>query len=339
MLAHVVCQQIVLLFLIRGIVKRLLGSSHLLRIRTKQEIDERGIVEDAVNIGTHTLVIDDVTILAAIVEDSQRTRLSLTQRTTLAHVDLIAANGATTTELRLHLTGALLTAHDGSRRQQSEAWQALNVTLHMIRVADLHTHQLITTTNAQYRSPLTTSTHDGFRTTVTTEFVEVAQRRFGTRQNDDIRLGDVIGIIGIEQMYTRVSLEGVEVGIVGEMFEHDNRHVHLTLLQLPRLTRQSHTVFLLDMDILEVGNDAQHWYTTERLKHLAPLIKQTQVTTKLIDDDALDQLTVCRFLQGNAPIDGGEDTPTIDVGHEDHICTSMTRHRQIHEVRITEIQF
>ena len=254
-------------------------------------------------------------------------------------MDLIAADGAATTELRLHLTGALLTTHDGSRRQQSEAWQALDVALHMIRVANLHAHQLVTATDAQYRSPLTTSTHDGLRTTVTTEFVEVAQRRFGTRQNDDIRLGDVIGIVGIEQMYTWVSLEGVEIGIVGEVLEHNDSHIHLTLLQLPRLTRQCHTVFLLDMDILEVGNDAQHRYTTERLKHLAPLIKQAQVTTELIDDDALDQLTVCRFLQGDAPIDGGEDTPTIDVGHENHICPSMTRHRQIHEVRVTEIQF
>ena len=93
------------------------------------------------------------------------------------------------------------------------------------------------------------------------------------------------------------------------------------------------------MDILEVGNDTQHRYATERLKHLAPLIKQAQVTTELIDEDALDQLTVCWFLQGDAPINGGEDAPTVDVGHEDHISTSMTRHRQIHEVRITEIQF
>ena len=91
------------------------------------------------------------------------------------------------------------------------------------------------------------------------------------------------------------------------------------------------------MDILEIRDDAQHGDTADILEHPSALFEESQVATELIDDDALDELAVFGCLQGDAAIDGGEDTPTIDIAHKDDICLRMTRHREVHEVGIPEI--
>ena len=182
-------------------------------------------------------------------------------------------------------------------------------------------------------------TNNGLSTTIATQLVEIVECRLGSRQNDDIGLRDIIHIIGIEQMDARIALEGIEIGIVRKVFQHDDSHIDLALLQLPRLLSQRHTILLLDVDILEVRNDTQHRYATELFEHLAALVEEAHIATEFIDDDAFDATTVFRTLQGDAAIDGGKHAPTIDIAHEDDIGISMSRHRHIDQIGITEIDF
>ena len=159
-------------------------------------------------------------------------------------------------ELSGDLAGALGATHGGGDGEKAEAWKALDVALNMIGVAHLDTHHLITATDAQHRRPFAVGSDDGLRTTIATQLVEVVERRLGTRQDDDIGLEQVVDIIGIEEVDAGILLEGVEVGIVGEVLQHDHSHVDLTLFELPRFLGECHTIFLLDMDILEIGHNA-----------------------------------------------------------------------------------
>ena len=138
-------------------------------------------------------------------------------------------------------------------------------------------------------------------------------------------------------MYARILFEGVEIGIVRQMLQHHHGDVHLAMCRLHRLLGQCHTVFLLDMDIFEIRDDAQHWDPTDLLQHPLAILKETQIATELIDDDALDELAVFWGLKGDAAIDGGEDTPTVDIPHEDDVSLRMTCHWQVYKVGIPKV--
>ena len=65
-LANVVSQLVVLLFLEGLIVERGIRLAQFFSIRLLEVVHEGGIVEDAVNVGAHTFVVDEVAILATI---------------------------------------------------------------------------------------------------------------------------------------------------------------------------------------------------------------------------------------------------------------------------------
>ena len=91
------------------------------------------------------------------------------------------------------------------------------------------------------------------------------------------------------------------------------------------------------MDILEVRYHTQHRDATELLQHVTPLIKETQVATELIYQDALDTLTILRSLQRYAAIDRGKHPPSVDIPHQYHVGLGVSRHRHIDQVRIPQV--
>ena len=133
---------------------------------------------------------------------------------------------------------------------------------------------------------------DGLSTTVTTQFQEVVKGSFRTWQDDDVRLLDVLGVTSIEEVHTRVALQGVEIGEVADMSEQHHCHVDLALSQLSLFLFKTDTVFFIDIDILEVGNHAQDGYATEVFEHLPTFLKETHISTELVDDDTLDAFPV-----------------------------------------------
>ena len=78
--------------------------------------------------------------------------------------------------LTSHLAGAFLTAHGGGRWQKAKTWESLNITLHMIWVAHLDAHHLITATDTQYGSPFATGADNSLGAAITTELIKIVER-------------------------------------------------------------------------------------------------------------------------------------------------------------------
>ena len=91
------------------------------------------------------------------------------------------------------------------------------------------------------------------------------------------------------------------------------------------------------MDVLIVRNDAQHGDAADVLQHPAAFVEKPHVATELVDDDALDALTVFGCLEHDAAIDGSEDAPTVDVAHQDDVGIGMTGHRQVHQIPVLQV--
>ena len=89
-MAHMISKAVVLFFLERLVIEGARILTNLLGIGTKQEVDKGSIVEDAMDVGAHALVANDITIRTAIGEVEQWRGLGITKGTRLTHVDLVA---------------------------------------------------------------------------------------------------------------------------------------------------------------------------------------------------------------------------------------------------------
>ena len=123
------------------------------------------------------------------------------------------------------------------------------------------------------------------------------------------------------------------------MSQQHHSNIHLTLSQLTTFLLQCYTIFLIDIDIFIIRYHAQDWHTTNIFEHLASLVEKTHIATKLIDNDAFDELSVLGALQHDATIDGSKHAPSVDIAHQNDICLCMSRHRHIHQIAIFQIDF
>ena len=89
MLANVVSEFVVLLFFEGLIVERGFRLAQFLSKGLQEEVYEGSIVEDAVNVGAHTFVVNDVTILSAVGKMQKGRWHSGAKGLCLAHVDLV----------------------------------------------------------------------------------------------------------------------------------------------------------------------------------------------------------------------------------------------------------
>ena len=91
-LANVVGEFVVLLFLEGLIVEGGIRLAQFFSIRLQEEIHEGSIIEDTVNVGTHAFVVYEIAILATIGKMQQGRGLSGAKGLCLPHVDLIASH-------------------------------------------------------------------------------------------------------------------------------------------------------------------------------------------------------------------------------------------------------
>ena len=103
--------------------------------------------------------------------------------------------------------------------------------------------------------------------------------------------------------------------------------------------RQSHAILLLDVNVFIVRDNAQHRNTADVLEHFTALVKQAHIATELVDDDALDKVSVLRLLQGDAAIDRGKYPTPIDVANQDYIGMGMMSHGQVYQVGVAQVDF
>ena len=111
-----------------------------------------------------------------------------------------------TFEHKRHLFGGLLRCHCGMNRQQTKTWQTRDTAFDAIRIFNRLTQHLISATDANHHFSIAMRTLDGLCTTITTQFHQIIKRGFGARQNDDVCLLDIRGVVGIEEIDTRVTL-------------------------------------------------------------------------------------------------------------------------------------
>ena len=154
------------------------------------------------------------------------------------------------------LTGCLFRGDSGVYGQQSKTRQCGYATLQAIGVADRLPQHLIATADAHDKSALAMSAHDGLRTTIAPQFEQIVERGFRSWQNDNVRPLNIGGVVGIEQVHARVTLQRVEICEITDVAQENHRHIHLTLRPLALLLLKADAVLFLNVDVFIVGNYA-----------------------------------------------------------------------------------
>ena len=98
-------------------------------------------------------------------------------------------------------------------------------------------------------------------------------------------------------------------------------------------------VLFLDVDVLIVGHHTQDRHATKVFEHFSATVEEAKVTTKLIDNDSLDALSVFWCLENDAAIDGSKDTATVYVAHQNDIGIGMASHGHVDKVVVAEVDF
>ncbi len=92
------------------------------------------------------------------------------------------------------------------------------------------------------------------------------------------------------------------------------------------------------MYMLSHRHNPEHWHTTYPLHQFPPLLEKTEVAPELIDYDTLDEPSVFLALKHYGAVGACEYASTVNVGHKNHLCPGITRHRHIHNITIPEIE-
>ena len=123
----------------------------------------------------------------------------------------------------------------------------------MFGVKNLLTHHLEPTTDADHCLAVVMSLKNGLCTAVTTQFHQVGNRALGTGKDQDIGLFYFFCVISIVKVYTTILLQHIEIGEIAQMPKHDYGYIYLSSLCFHILTLQRNAVFLLDVNVLEMG--------------------------------------------------------------------------------------
>ncbi len=121
------------------------------------------------------------------------------------------------------------------------------------------------------------------------------------------------------------------------MSQKDDCHVHFALGQLTAFLFQCHAVLFINIDIFVIGYHTQDRYATNIFEHLATLVEEAHIATKLIDDDTFDEFPIFGRLQHDAAINGSEDTTAVNIANKDDISLCMTGHRHIHQIAVLQV--
>ena len=193
-----------------------------------------------------------------------------------------------TFKLELHLLGGLLRSHHGRDIQKSQTRKLRNAALYAVRIGNGLPKHLITATDTYYERTVLMSANDSLSHSVSSQFVEVVKGGLSAWDDDDVGLLKILYVIGIEEIDTLVTLKYVEIRKVTDMPQQHHGYVHLALLKRAMLLLKLHAVLLLYHNILKHRYNTKHRYSAKFLKHLPSRLKQSQITTELIDYDALD---------------------------------------------------
>ena len=209
----------------------------------------------------------------------------------------------------------------------------------MLRVEHLLPHHLIAAADTHHGGTFTVGTDDGSRHTVTAQFVKVIKRALGAGQQDDVGLCQLIHIVGIEQMYARVTLQHIEIGEVTEVAQQNDGDVHLSLLGTDRLCGKRHGVFFFDINVTVVRYYPDNGNAAKFLQHRNARLEETYIPPELVDKNSFNAFPLMGTKQHQRTVDAGKHTTTVNVAHKNYIGSGMQGHRQIDKVGIPQIDF
>ena len=93
-----------------------------------------------------------------------------------------------TFKLETNLLGGFCLAHRRVNRQQPQSRQTGYVALNALWVFNALSQHLVTATDSYYHLSFTMGTLDGLCASVSAQFQQIVQRRFRSRQNNDVSL-------------------------------------------------------------------------------------------------------------------------------------------------------
>ena len=138
-------------------------------------------------------------------------------------------------------------------------------------------------------------------------------------------------------MYARVAFQSVEVGEIADVTQQHHRHVNLAHFCSRRLALQRHRILLLYVDVGEYRHHSQHRYAAQLLQHPAPIFKQPQIASELIDYYAFHQGAILRREQHQRAVDAGENPAAVYVAHQDDVGPGMASHGDVHQVAVAQV--
>ena len=129
--------------------------------------------------------------------------------------------------------------------------------------------------------------------------------------------------------------QGVEIGVVGNVGQMD--HTHTEFGRGVGSFLKGNSVFLVDAERIEVGQDAQALTACPLLQKIDAVFEQCRVPPEAIDDESTNDLRLGGLEQVEGPDDGGEDATAVDVGNENGRGPDRSRELQIDDIPITEV--
>ena len=209
----------------------------------------------------------------------------------------------------------------------------------MVGIANFLPHHLISSTNTHNRSSFAVGTDDGLSHTVAAQLVQVGKGTFTSRYEYDIGFCQLIGVVGIKKMNTRVAFQHIEIGKIAEMAQQDNGYIDFTQFGLHRFCGKGKGVFFFDIYFLIIRNNPYHRNAAKFFEHLDAGLEQADIATELIDKNTLNAFTLVRAKQQQRTVDTGKDTAPVDVSHKDNICSGMQGHRKIYQISVPQVYF
>ena len=121
------------------------------------------------------------------------------------------------------------------------------------------------------------------------------------------------------------------------MAQQHHGYVHPAPFSLHRLGRQGHRIFLVNIDVVIIRHHAQHGNAAELFQYFHARLKQADVATELINQNALHALAFLGSEQEQRTVDARHHAAPVDIAHQYHIGVGMQGHRHIHQVDIAKV--
>ena len=247
------------------------------------------------------------------------------QQVGATHVDLVSPHTANGSEpvrgtgpwLSLRLHGQLLGVELGAHGEQTQSWQTGTVGFHRPCVHQIESEHLVTAAHAQHRYARSGQPGHGGGQPPLVKPDQVLQAVFGSGQDQGV--GDAQGFraVDIADADARLCGQRIKVGEIADAGQADDCHVQHCTRQAVAVAA-GHGVFLVQAQIGQVRDDAEHRQTGGLFEEADAIRKEGGVATEEVDDQPRHPCPLLRRQQRQRADQGGNDTAPVDVPNQQY---------------------